>query len=211
MSPAQNVLWSQVVVPSLAWFGLAGSVLGIAVGLGLLLRSAATLRFLATMNNWVSTRRVLKPLEIPRSVGSPTGRKPRWNGLVLVLAGAYVSIVLWHLDGARLASAMAHGARYPVVTGILLNAMRWFMVAGGLTAVAVGVMLLFFPRAYPAIEARANHWYSTRRVITSGDGLHMTLDRWVEAHPRAAGTIIACLSVIAALAFAALIFSRRAG
>lgn len=209
MSLTQNVLWSKVVLPSLALFGLAGSVLGIAVGLGLLFRSAPTLRFLGTMNRWVSTRRVLKPFEIPRSVGSPTARKPRWNGLVLVLAGAYVSIVLWQLDGARLASAMAHGTRYSVVTEILLKATRWFMVAGGLTAVAIGVMLLFFPRAYPALEARANHWYSTRQALTGGDNMRMTLDRWAAAYPRAAGAIIACLSVIGALAFAALILLRR--
>jgi hypothetical protein len=209
MSPAQNVLWSQVVLPSLAVFGLAGSVLGIAVGLGLLLRSAATLRFLGTMNRWVSTRRILKPLEIPRNVGSATARKPRWNGLVLVLAGAYVSIVLWHVDGAKLASAMTHGARYAVSTEILLKAMRWFMVVGGLTAMAVGVMLLFFPRAYLAVEARANRWYSTRQALTGGDSMHLTLDRWVEAYPRLAGALIACLSVIAAAAFAVLVLSRR--
>jgi hypothetical protein len=87
--------------------------------------------------------------------------------------------------------------------------MRWFMVAGGLTAVAVGVMLLFFPRAYRALEERANHWYSTRQALTGGDSMRMSLDRWVEAYPRPAGAIIACLSVIAALAFAALVFSRR--
>jgi hypothetical protein len=209
MSPTQNVLWSQVVLPSLALFGLAGSVLGIAVGLGLLLRSAATLRFFGTMNHWVSTRRILKPLEIPRSIGSPTARKPRWNGLVLILAGAYVAIVLWQVDGGKLASMMAHGARYPVITEIFLKATGWFMVVGGLAAVAVGVMLAFFPRAYPAFEARANHWYSSRQALTGGDSLHMTLDRWVEAYPRAAGAIIACLSVIATLAFAVLVLSRR--
>jgi hypothetical protein len=208
MSPTQNVLWSQVVLPSLALFGLAGSVLGIAVGLGLLLRSAATLRFFGTMNHWVSTRQVLKPLEVPRSIGSPGATKPRWNGLVLVLAGAYVAIVLWQVDGGKLA-AMAHGARYAVITEVSLKAMRWLMVAGGLTSVAVGVMLLFFPRAYPALEARANRWYSSRRAVASGDSLHMTLDRWVQAYPRAAGTVITCFSVIAALAFTVLVSGRR--
>jgi hypothetical protein len=207
MSPAQNVLWSQVVLPWLGWFGVAGSVLGIAVGLGLVLRSAATLRFFGTMNHWISTRQVLKPLEIPRSVGSPAGRKPRWNGLVLVLAGTYVAIVLWQLDGAKLA-AMAQGARYAVLTEILLKAMRWSMVVGGLTTAAIGAMLLFFPRAYPAIEARASHWYSTRQAVAGGDNMHMTLDRWVERHPRLAGAGIACLSAVAALAFMVLALRR---
>src|SRR3954471_14400480 len=112
MSPATNPFWSQVVLPSLAVFGLAGSVLGISVGLGLLVRSAATLRFFDTMNRWISTRRTLKPLEIPRYVGSPTARKPRWNGLVLLVAGAYVAIVLGQLDGAK--AALAYGGRYPI-------------------------------------------------------------------------------------------------
>jgi hypothetical protein len=208
MSPAQSLFWSKVVLPSLALFGLAGSVLGIAIGLGLLLRTAATLRFFGTMNRWVSTRRSLKPLEIPRSIGSPTARKPRWNGLVLVVAGAYVSVVLWQLDGSKLAFAMPHGTRYAVMTGIVFSALRWFMVVGGLAVVAVGVMLLFFPGAYPAFEARANRWYSTRQALSGGDRMHMTLDRWVERFPRAAGLIIACLSLVSALAFAFLGLGR---
>jgi hypothetical protein len=208
MSPSQNAIWSQLVLPSLALFGLAGSLLGIAVGLGLLLRTAATLHFFGTMNRWVSTRRSLKPLEIPRSIGSPTARKPRWNGLVLVLAGAYVSVVLWQLDGGKLAFAIPPGARYAVITGILFSALRWFMVVGGLAVVAVGVMLLFFPAAYPAFEARANHWYSTRQALTGGDRMHMTLDRLVESFPRAAGLLIVCLSLVSAVAFGFLSFSR---
>src|SRR3954462_1908590 len=134
MSPATNPFWSQVVLPSLAVFGLAGSVLGISVGLGLLVRSAATLRFFDTMNRWISTRRTLKPLEIPRYVGSPTARKPRWNGLVLLIAGAYVAVILWQLDGAKMA-ALASGGRYAIPTEIFLKAIRWIMVAGGLAAV----------------------------------------------------------------------------
>jgi hypothetical protein len=208
MSPAYSLLWSQVVLPSLALFGLAGSVLGISVGLGLLLRSAATLHFFDTMNRWISTRRTLKPLEIPRYVGSPTARKPRWNGVVLLIAGAYVAVSLWQLDGAK-TTALAYGARYPVAAEILLDAIRWCMVAGGLTAVGVGIMLLFFPRAYLGFEARANHWYSTRQAFTGGDTAHMTLDRWVAAYPRFAGTAIAGLSVVATLGFVALLLSRR--
>jgi hypothetical protein len=204
MSPGQHLFWSQTVLPSLALFGLLGSVLGIAVGIGLVLRTAATLRFFATMNRWVSTRQTLKPLEIPRSIGSPTARKPRWNGLVLVLAGGYIAIVLWQLDGARFASSMHQG--YALITGILFSTLRWFMVVGGLGVVAVGIMLLFFPRAYPAFEARANRWYSTRRALAGGDDMHMTLDRWVERFPRAAGLLIACLSLVSALSFGFLRF-----
>jgi hypothetical protein len=208
MSPAYSLLWSQVVLPSLALFGLAGSVLGISVGLGLLLRSAATLRFFDTMNRWISTRQTLKPLEIPRYVGSPTARKRRWNSVVLLIAGAYVAVALWQLDGAK-TTALAYGARYAVAAEILVDTIRWCMVAGGLAAIAVGIMLLFFPRAYLAFESRANHWYSTRQAFTGGDTPHMTLDRWVAAYPRFSGAAIAGLSVVATLGFVALLLSWR--
>jgi hypothetical protein len=199
MPPTQNVLWSQVVLPSLALFGLAGSLLGIAVGVGLVLNSRATLDLFRRMNRWVSTRQAMKPLEIPRNVET-AGPKPRWNGLVFVIAGAYVSIVLWQVNAGKAVSAVTLGTR-SVMTEILLNASRWIMVAGGLAAVAVGIMLLFFPAAFARFETRANRWYSTRRALSGGDAMHMPLDRWVESFPRASGALIACLSVVSALAF----------
>src|SRR5258706_8678468 len=195
MSPAYSLLWSQVVLPSLALLGLAGSALGISVGLGLLLRSAATLRFFDTMNRWISTRQTLKPLEIPRYVGSPTAEKPRRNGLVLLIARAYVAVALWQLDGAKVA-ALAYDTGYAVAAEILLTAIRWSLVAGGLGAIAVGIMLLFFPSAYLGFEARANHWYSTRQAFTGGGTSHLTLGRWVAACPRLPGARLARLSVL---------------
>src|SRR4051812_49472447 len=89
----QNPFWSQVVLPSLALFGLAGSLLGVAAGLGLLINSRTKLENFRRWNRWVSSRRALKPFEIPRKNES-SGPKPRWNGLVVIPAGGYVAGVL---------------------------------------------------------------------------------------------------------------------
>ena len=43
----------------------ATSLLGLAVGLGLMLRSTTMLKFVRQMNHWVSTRQALRPLETP--------------------------------------------------------------------------------------------------------------------------------------------------
>ncbi len=86
--------------------------------------------------------------------------------------------------------------------------MRWFLVAGSFTAILTGVMLLFFPQAWRKLEARANHWYSTRQLEIAGDTLHPSLDRIVEAFPRAAGVVILALSLIAAVASGMLLLGR---
>src|SRR4051794_11136795 len=121
----QNPFWSQVVLPSLALFGLAGSLLGVAAGLGLLLNSRTTLEIFRRWNRWISSRRALKPFEIPRKIES-SGPKPRWNGLVFIAAGAYVAVVLVQLNAAKAAPRVASSA---VMTDVVLNAARWFMVA----------------------------------------------------------------------------------
>jgi hypothetical protein len=207
-SSSYSLLWSQLVLPSLALFGLAVSLLGIGVGLGLLFRKAATLRFFETMNRWTSTRQALRPLEIPRNVDASAARRPRWNGVVLALAGAYVAIALSQLSGAKVAGSLALAARYASLAEMAVNTIRWLMVLGGLAAVAIGIMLLFFPQALRGVEERANRWYSTRQALSGGDAMRMGLDRWVAIFPRASGTLIACLSLVSTVAFALLVLGR---
>ena len=198
---------TQLLVTTVVIFLFVGSLLGLALGIGLLVRASVMLPFIQLMNQWVSTRQALKPLELPLQM-APAAAGARWFGAVLVVLGAFASaILLKRLDIAALAGLFKVDARTSLV-GILLEAVRWFLVVGGLTAVFTGVMLLFFPRTWRRIEARANHWYSTRPLELAGDAVHPPLDRVVEAFPRAAGLVILVLSVIAALSCGALLFGR---
>jgi len=191
----------QIILPALVILLLAGSLLGIALGLALLWRSDAALRFMEIMNRWVSTRRAFRPLEVPREI-KPRGSAGRWLVGALIVLGAYAAIVLiGGIDPARLAAALKVDPRYSVA-GLGLEAARWFLALGALVAVVTGVMLVFFPRAWEAVEARADRWYSTRELEASGDRLHLSLDRVVQAFPRASGAAILALSLVAAIASA---------
>jgi len=70
---------------------------------------------------------------------------------------------------------------------------------GSALGVVVGAMLLFYPNAEGMLERFANQWVSPRRATRSWDDMHMNLDALVEAHPKAAGWIIACTSVAAVI------------
>lgn len=198
---------TQLAITSAVAFFFVGSLLGLLLGIGLLVKARAVLPFIQLMNQWVSTRQALKSLEQPRQVGSAASGA-RWFGAVLVALGAFsAAILLGRLDPAAVASLLKVDGRTSLL-GMLLEALRWFLVLGSLGAVVTGVMLLFFPRTWRRVEERANHWYSTRSLEIAGDALYPSLDRIVEAFPRASGAVLAALSVVAAASCAMLLFGR---
>jgi uncharacterized protein YjeT (DUF2065 family) len=197
---------TQLLVSTLVAFLFAGSLLGLALGIGLVLRAGVMLPFIHFMNHWVSARQVLTPLERPRQVRPLASSGARWFGALLIALGAFAAAILVaKLDPGAVANLFKVDARTSLV-GILLDAIRWFLVAGSLAAVVIGIMLLCFPQAWRRVEARANRWYSTQELERAGDALRPSLDRLVEAFPRASGLVLLVLSVSAALACGMLLF-----
>ena len=202
---ADSIL-TQLFLSTVVVFLFAGSLLGLALGIGLVLRASAVLPFIQLMNQWVSTRQALTPLERPLQI-RPAASGARWFGAVLIALGGFAAaILLAKLDLAAVAGLFKVDARISLA-GMLLDAVRWFLVLGSLAAVAIGVMLLAFPNAWRRVEALANRWYSTQQIELAGDALRPSLDRIVEAFPRPAGLVILVLSVIAAVSSGTLLFS----
>jgi hypothetical protein len=201
-------LLAQILVSTLVVFLFVGSLLGLVLGLGLMVRSGAILSFMVLMNQWVSTRQALKPLELPRQL-APAASSARWFGAILVVLGAYSALVLLgSFDVQRVAALFKVDARYSLAA-IALDAMKWVLVGGSFAAVATGIMVLLFPRAWRSLEERANRWHSTGNLELSGDKVYLSLDRIVEAFPRAAGLVISFLSLVAAIASGVMLFARR--
>jgi len=192
-------------------FLLVGSVAAAVLGVALLLRSAAALRFIAHMNRWVSTRRALKPLEIPRTIETLAAARSRpWLGaLVVIGATAALYLLLTRMDALGSRSAGAPELKRRGKNTLPLLTLKRFLVAGSAFAIVAGVMLVAFPRGWRALEERMNRWYSTRRLLPAGsDDMRMPLEALVEAHPRAAGALITVASLIVALAMAGLLALR---
>lgn len=198
-------LLAQILVSTVVLFLFVTSLLGLVLGLGLVLRSTAILPFMALMNQWVSTRQALKPLEFPVHVASAAAGA-RWFGVILVAVGAYSAVVLvGSFDVQRVAALFRIDARYSLA-GLGLETLKWFLVVGSVAAIVTGIMLLFFPRAWRSVEDRANRWYSTRDLELAGDTVYMSLDKMVEAFPRAAGGVIVVISLVAAIASGIVLF-----
>jgi hypothetical protein len=198
-------LTEQILVPTLMLCLLAGSLAGLAFGCALALKSGPTLQFIARMNRWVSTRETFRPLEAVHDV-DPAPDSPYRRALgMLFIAGGLVTVyfLLTRLDVAR-----AIDLKRAVIAALALQATKYFLVAGGLFALVIGLLMMFWPGRLAAFEARMNRWYSAQRLVAADEVMHTPLEPRVEAHPQAAGWIIAGASLLIAAAMAWLLLSR---
>jgi hypothetical protein len=205
-------LIERVIIPALVIFLLIGSVASVVFGLALAFRTEKTLAFMRSMNRWVSTRRGLREVEMPRTVEVKSRGGKILLALFLFFGGLFALYVLvLRLEIPRAAVAMGVSLQKWFVLGVLLQTMKWFLVAGSALAVLVAVLILFFPSRLAALEERLNKWYSTRHILPStGEAMRYPLDSIVEGAPRAAGWIIAAASLLVAAAMAMLIAARFA-
>jgi len=192
-----NSLLSQSILQVAIVMFVVVAVTGLAVGVGLIVASDKTVRLFHSMNRWVSTRHVLKSVEVPRDTERVSHLHQRWlaGGFVI---GGLVSVFGLALgyDASAISAAVAE-RRFAPVVAIAMESVKWFLMVGSVFGVVVGAMLLFYPNAESALERFANQWVSSRQIARTGDDMHMTLDRLVETHPGIAGWIIACTSVAA--------------
>lgn len=198
MGAYSNVMWQLLVQLLIVWF-LVVSVAGLAIGVGLIASSPKMVQYFHVLNRWVSTRHVLKPVEVPFDTERATHRHYRWLAGGFVLGGLISFFgLLAGLDSTAVSAAFAE-KRFAPVVAIAVESAKWVLIVGSAFGVVVGAMLLFYPGAESMLEKFANQWVSPRRATRSWDDMNMTLDILVEAHPTPAGWIIACTSAAAVI------------
>jgi hypothetical protein len=202
-----NPVLRDVLLQTAVWFLLAGSIAGIALGIGLLVRASATLAFVARMNRWVSTDRALQLLDAPRRGGPVSPREGRWIGALILLLGGYCLLVLVaKVDTARFAAAF--GLAHSRLAYVVLETLHWLLALGCAGAVIAGALLAFFPRGWAAVEARANRQYWTGQLAGTGDRMHLALDETVARSPRLCGALLIVLSLVSSVVCAWIVLRR---
>lgn len=177
-------------------FFLVSGVVLLAIGVGLIVNSAGALRLFGSMNRWVSFRRATRPLEIPRDTRQAVQKYRYPLAAFCVASGAFAIYgLLMHYDVRAIVRVMGLQSMHPAFVGWLLDSARWMLIVGNAVAVAVGVMLAFFPGALVALEARGSTWFSERKMLKDADAMRFRLDGWVSANPRLAGGIIAVFAL----------------
>lgn len=185
-----NYVIDQLLIPSTVLFFLIGGLVAAIVGIGLIVNSAAMFRLFGIMNYSVSTRRMSKPLEIPRDSSALVWKYRRPIAAFFMLGAAFSLYgLVAQIDNAAVVAALK--LKYPpAVVLLLVESTRWILIVGCVAALAVGILLRFFPDTMRDIEARGSRWVSTRQMAPAVDKMNMALDDWVAAFPRVAGCLI---------------------
>jgi hypothetical protein len=202
-------LIERVVIPTLIIFLLVGSVSSLILGVTLGLVPSRALPVITRLNHWISTRKLLRPLEIPRPLEQAGAPRHFRLGMFLLVGGALaLYLLLSRLDFQR-TFMPGVDLRNWFLSGLALQTMKWFFVAGSILALALGALIVLSPSTMTRVEGAMNRWYSTRKMLSpSSENLRMPLETLVHAHPQVSGLIIAVASLFVAAAMALLLFAR---
>lgn len=200
----------QWVVQVLVIIFIVGGLVGLAVGYGLYANSARTLAFFKTINHWTSMRETAKPLETSRDTTAIVQKYMRVFAAIFVVGGLYsLYALLVQFNAEAIIFSLKLGNLHPLISGLILDGVRWVLIAGNLGALAVGAMMILSPDKLTALEARGSRWFSNRAITEVGDRMHTPLDGWVAAAPRTAGVIIAIGSLIVVVSAVVMLFVQR--
>jgi hypothetical protein len=184
-------------------------IIAFAVGVGLIVNHARMRQCCEFMNRWISTRPATKWLAIPRDTLAVEHRFRYAIGAVsILLAGFSVFVLNAQIDVEQVAAAIPLNVPHDFEV-LIVESVRRILIAGGLLAIAVGVMLILFPNALRAIETRANQWYSTRSIIRNGEAMNFGFDKWLDGNPRVAGWIITSGALVVVVNFGILLLKQN--
>ena len=204
-----NFLVDQLLVPVIFLFFLVSGIFGVALGIGLVIFRGRAFRIFAPMNRWVSARKNLERLEVGHEIEPFVHKYRHWFSALFIIGGTFsIFMLVVKVDAAAVASVFGAG-RFSVIVPWIIQSFTALLIGGALLAIAIGIILGFFPRALGALEMRANRWVSSRQFVKGADAMHVPLDRWVETSPRAAGWIVAVAALFLSINSAIVLLGHR--
>lgn len=180
-----------------AWLIDAGTLIAMALliacfayAIALLLFPSATLGMSTALNRRYSSRRALRPLELPRTTEPFFYRHHRAVG-GLLLAGVIVFFPLFVFgypgDTVLAAIARQTGSAF---AGAIVDAAEGFLVGANVLIGLFALVMLVRPSLLKPLEAWANRWISTRQALREAEQSHEPVDEFFTRHPRVGGVLV---------------------
>lgn len=143
-------------------FFLFASVFSFIVGLSFATRSVAMLRLFDILNRSYSINRLVEPLTTPHFVEPVLLKHPGPLGTGITLGAAMSIFLLMDVDALTLQPVFLGSFSYFSAL-ILAGYTKSFLLFGNGIGVAVGLLILFFPRQLSSIEAYTDKWYTLKK------------------------------------------------
>lgn len=125
------------------------------LGLALVWRSALVLRFMELMSTWVSTRKLMKPVETPHFIEQAVTRRPVLLGVVVTLTALASMFALVGIDEQVFRRLLFDTLSSRLGT-VMVLATKNILPVGNAFAAVMGVLMVFAPAVFSGIEAYAD-------------------------------------------------------
>ena len=182
---------------------LLGAALGLLVGIMLLIDSQRVLRWNAYLNRWISTGESLRVLDQPHDLNRIVYHRHRILGLVVLAAALYaLDVLVFNIQTRALVNIFRDLAN-PATLQLFAESVRWFLVAGNVLAILVGMILVLRPSLLKGVEGWTDRQYSPRLSSPNLDEPRYQPDEFVRAHLRLAGIVAAGGSLFVLLSLGA--------
>lgn len=174
----------------------AGSIAGVLIGAGMLLKPERIVFLNQYFSRWISANKIKEQLDRPRWIERFFYRHHRLVGGVLFIGAIFVLYVfLFDSKTRRIYAAITPGNWW------LMDALMAALLGGSVLAALVGIIVLAKPSLLREIEKSTNRWISTEGVVKFFDGMRNSFDRQILRHRKIAGvfTIIGGLYILIVL------------
>lgn len=204
-----NPILTAILQESLLLFFIIGSLFALLLGLLFILAPEKANRFSQRNNRWLSLRRSTRALEIPRSVDGQIYHHHRLIGLFIILSCAYILYRLGFDYQHELAvSALTTTVATVQTTSWLLESLLWFITPAAILFLFIGAAIAVKPSCLKGLESLSNRWFSTRKAMQPIEKSNLSVDIWVQKHPRLFGSAI-CIAAIYNLTLLLLLLLKK--
>lgn len=176
MEHQQIALLTEIVIESALYALLVFSLFAFVVGM-ILLIAPQKLEHLRTISDqWLTPRKPLKSLEVPRNSDPILYRHHRWIGGVAIVLPIITLYLLLYSVVDELPQDMVSKEGEYLFWQWLFESATLFLWITNIFAFAVGIVLFFRPSGLKRVEAIANRWLSTRQGLRRFDKSYSQLD-----------------------------------
>ncbi|MCX7175582.1 MAG: hypothetical protein NT159_16975 [Proteobacteria bacterium] len=190
MPSINNYVIDQLVTPAFVLFFFIGGLAAVSIGIGLIFKSPKIFQLFDILNQSVSTRNATKPLAIHRDSSRFFFRHRIPIGAIFVVGAVYADYGLLTGAGNAAIVSLFNTKLPPGYVFWIVESLRYFLLVSCTVSVIVGILMVTSPDTLKALENSGGHWVSTRQMAPGAEKTYLTLDKWVAAFPKTAGSII---------------------
>jgi len=162
-----------------------GSIMGVLVGAGLLLKPQQMVRLNQYLSRWMGSERLVMVLDRPRPIERFIYRHHQYVGASMLIGALIVLYVfLFKYNLRRISDSIPSNYWW------LSDAIISVLLIGSVFAALIGVIVSARPSLLRDFEKSLNRWISTEHMSSSLNTIHWSVEQSLIQHNRLSGGLI---------------------